>query len=490
MLSLFSFSSTESVNEKDMKRLALRSAGEIVRSALRSAPGVRLLHVTSAARSSAFYFGASGASEWDVSWGSDDDAHAAILTNSSAATDGEDHGASHNTVGTAANAPPSREGSRAFDEEQLRHVGRRFIIGTDEAGRGPIYGPVVAAACWVVPHLRSDLSRPLDDNALSRRASATAELSAPAAAKRAQKRKAPAAAVTVVQPPRVGDSKKLTQRHREQMFHLLTGFGSMSEFFAAYSTSRVASLAEGASEKLTTAAPAGSSSRCFRAWGAGAAAAPVDLSSTTLQQLLLVEQPWLAAFGGSTSLARSAGDAAPAVPDVFWTIAMASPAYIDKHNILASSLACMAAACRGTAQLHPGIAGRELLCLVDGNQLPPAASWPPHSLCAAVVKGDDKSFSIGAASILAKVGRDHLMQHLGTNVHPGYGIETHQGYPTSTHLTQLHKLGVTPLHRVSYAPCRKVMEAAERRRKCGDGSVSVRAKAKPAPNAKRAAKSK
>jgi ribonuclease HII len=69
----------------------------------------------------------------------------------------------------------------------------------------------------------------------------------------------------------------------------------------------------------------------------------------------------------------------------------------------------------------------------------------------AIIKGDAKSITIGAASIVAKVHRDRLMSQLETE-HPGYGFASHKGYPTPEHLESLERLGACPLHRRSFAP--------------------------------------
>jgi ribonuclease HII len=68
-----------------------------------------------------------------------------------------------------------------------------------------------------------------------------------------------------------------------------------------------------------------------------------------------------------------------------------------------------------------------------------------------IIKGDAKSITIGAASIVAKVHRDRLMNDLDRE-HPGYGFASHKGYPTPEHLEALERLGACPLHRRSFAP--------------------------------------
>lgn len=74
-----------------------------------------------------------------------------------------------------------------------------------------------------------------------------------------------------------------------------------------------------------------------------------------------------------------------------------------------------------------------------------------------IVKGDSKSISIAAASILAKVTRDHIMEELD-RMYPEYGFKKHKGYPTRTHLQALDTYGVLPCHRRSYGPVRRKCE--------------------------------
>jgi ribonuclease HII len=86
--------------------------------------------------------------------------------------------------------------------------------------------------------------------------------------------------------------------------------------------------------------------------------------------------------------------------------------------------------------------------LVDGNQKPINESW-----CYPIVKGDAISLSIAAASVLAKVHRDSLMDQLSLE-YPEYGWETNAGYGTAHHQRALKMYGITPHHRKSFAPIR------------------------------------
>jgi ribonuclease HII len=94
--------------------------------------------------------------------------------------------------------------------------------------------------------------------------------------------------------------------------------------------------------------------------------------------------------------------------------------------------------------------------LVDGNRPPPL---PCPVIC--VIGGDRRSFSIAAASIIAKVSRDRLMAELAAR-YPGYGWERNAGYGTAEHKAALKHLGVTPQHRRSFAPVAALIALADR----------------------------
>jgi ribonuclease HII len=126
-------------------------------------------------------------------------------------------------------------------------------------------------------------------------------------------------------------------------------------------------------------------------------------------------------------------------PTVSYGIGWASVAEIDRYNILYASFLAMH---RALAALVPP----PDLVLVDGNQKPDLGIE-----CLPIVEGDGRSFSIAAASILAKVARDRLMQKLDAHF-PGYGFAEHKGYATAAHLAALHRLGPSLLHRKSFAP--------------------------------------
>lgn len=123
-------------------------------------------------------------------------------------------------------------------------------------------------------------------------------------------------------------------------------------------------------------------------------------------------------------------------------VGRADPVEIDDLNILQATFLAM---CRAVVDLPiiPDCA------LVDGNRPPPLAC-AVHTL----VKGDAKSLSIAAASIVAKVTRDREMAALA-ETYPGYGWERNAGYGTTQHREAIGVLGITPHHRKSFAPIRQ-----------------------------------
>jgi ribonuclease HII len=122
-----------------------------------------------------------------------------------------------------------------------------------------------------------------------------------------------------------------------------------------------------------------------------------------------------------------------------WAIAAVDAETIDRINIRRASLLAMRMAVEQLA-LSPDY------LLIDGCDM---IEWncPQQS----VVHGDATSFSIAAASILAKVYRDRMLVELDA-VYPGYGLARHKGYCSREHLAALDRLGPTPLHRKNWSP--------------------------------------
>ncbi|CUH51098.1 RNase HII [Shimia marina] len=127
------------------------------------------------------------------------------------------------------------------------------------------------------------------------------------------------------------------------------------------------------------------------------------------------------------------------------SIVHVSVAEIDEHNILRASHIAMERAVAGLSMAPDHL-------LIDGNMIPKGLTIQSQ----AVVKGDAKSLSIAAASIVAKTSRDALMMDLAQQF-PGYGWETNAGYPSPKHKAALIELGVTPHHRRSFKPVHNIL---------------------------------
>lgn len=127
------------------------------------------------------------------------------------------------------------------------------------------------------------------------------------------------------------------------------------------------------------------------------------------------------------------------------SIAHASVEEIDALNILRASHLAMERAVSGLKQSPDHL-------LIDGNMIPKGLIGSSE----AIVKGDARSVSISAASIVAKICRDYVMWSLAQH-YPGYGWETNAGYPSKSHKDALVKLGVTPHHRRSFKPVHNIL---------------------------------
>ena len=132
-----------------------------------------------------------------------------------------------------------------------------------------------------------------------------------------------------------------------------------------------------------------------------------------------------------------------ATPQCAWAVASASPAEIDRLNILRATHLAMR---RAVEQVIAALGGVAVTVLVDGLPVK-GLPCPSQNL----VKGDAKSLFIAAASILAKTARDADCLRLEA-CYPGYGFAQHKGYPTAAHLDALARLGPCPEHRRSFGP--------------------------------------
>jgi ribonuclease HII len=132
------------------------------------------------------------------------------------------------------------------------------------------------------------------------------------------------------------------------------------------------------------------------------------------------------------------------IPGVKYAIAELQPEAIDRLNILRATHLAMKEAVLKINHVN--------FSLIDGLPVP---NFPTE--CKALVKGDSRSASIAAASILAKVYRDELMKKYALKFKE-YGFERNKGYGTAQHLEAVRKYGPTPIHRKSFAPIKEFFE--------------------------------
>lgn len=179
--------------------------------------------------------------------------------------------------------------------------------------------------------------------------------------------------------------------------------------------------------------------------GRGPLAGPVVAAAVILDVGCLTGAPW-DRLDDSKRMTASARDRLfdeiMATADV--GIGIVDVDAIEVLNILGATMKAM-----GDAVLALKVAPD--MALVDGNRSP---ELPCETAC--LVKGDARSLSIAAASVIAKVTRDRIMTELATR-YPGYGWERNAGYGTAEHIAALDRLGVTPAHRKSFAPVRKIL---------------------------------
>ena len=128
------------------------------------------------------------------------------------------------------------------------------------------------------------------------------------------------------------------------------------------------------------------------------------------------------------------------IRNVTYNIAIIGPAIIDKIGINPANRLAM-------EQAFNELPVKAEVALIDGAQIVPEID----ALKLTIIKGDQLSMSIAAASIIAKVTRDRLMREIGA-IHPEYGFECHAGYGTKKHMEAIAKYGATIHHRMSFAP--------------------------------------
>ncbi len=176
--------------------------------------------------------------------------------------------------------------------------------------------------------------------------------------------------------------------------------------------------------------------------GRGPLAGPVTAAAVVLDPARIPD-----GLNDSKKLSRKKREALYAqileVADV--SIAHATVEEIEKHNILRASNIAMVRALEGLKTLPD-------YCLIDGTMIPRGLALPAET----IIRGDSRSVSISAASIVAKVCRDCVMLSLAQQ-HPGYGWETNMGYGSKSHMSALRDLGVTPHHRRTFKPIHNML---------------------------------
>lgn len=169
--------------------------------------------------------------------------------------------------------------------------------------------------------------------------------------------------------------------------------------------------------------------------GRGPLAGPVFAAAVILQDDLIID-----GINDSKKLSEKKREA---LYDVICSEAIAYSVFsvdekrIDEINILKATFEAMRGAVRGLS-VHADFV------LVDGDKSPGL-----DVECETVVKGDSKSMSVAAASILAKVERDRYIVKM-SELYPGYGFEKHKGYGTRSHYEALERLGICPIHRKTF----------------------------------------
>lgn len=135
---------------------------------------------------------------------------------------------------------------------------------------------------------------------------------------------------------------------------------------------------------------------------------------------------------------------------LYWIMALSGAKEIDKYGVSKCHMACMKWCARICLLRFP-----EAVVIVDGSRRIPGV---PREKQEIIPKADDTVMAVSAASVMAKVQRDNLMEKASTK-YPLYGFHGHKGYPTRFHLDQLEKHGPCPLHRRSYRPVARVLAA-------------------------------
>ena len=176
--------------------------------------------------------------------------------------------------------------------------------------------------------------------------------------------------------------------------------------------------------------------------GRGPLAGPGVSAAVVLPHDLVGDEDWLSVINDSKKLSESKRQMAYEIISreaVSVAVGITNASTIDSVGILPATISSMFTALRGL-QVSPDFVLFDFIPLKD-------CEYPYRT----VVKGDTKSYSISAASIIAKVTRDELMKEADEQ-YPGYGFSGHKGYGTAKHLDAIKRLGPCEIHRRSFAP--------------------------------------
>ena len=176
--------------------------------------------------------------------------------------------------------------------------------------------------------------------------------------------------------------------------------------------------------------------------GRGPLAGPVVSAAVVLPHELVGDEDWLSVINDSKKLSELKRQMAYEIISreaVSVAVGITNASTIDSVGILPATISSMFTALRGL-QVSPDFVLFDFIPLKD-------CEYPYRT----VVKGDTKSYSISAASIIAKVTRDELMKEADEQ-YPGYGFSGHKGYGTAKHLDAIKRLGPCEIHRRSFAP--------------------------------------
>ena len=176
--------------------------------------------------------------------------------------------------------------------------------------------------------------------------------------------------------------------------------------------------------------------------GRGPLAGPVVSAAVVLPHDLVGDEDWLSVINDSKKLSESKRQMAYEIISreaVSVAVGITNASTIDSVGILPATISSMFTALRGL-EVSPDFVLFDFIPLKD-------CEYPYRT----VVKGDTKSYSISAASIIAKVTRAELMKEADEQ-YPGYGFSGHKGYGTAKHLDAIKRLGPCEIHRRSFAP--------------------------------------